>query len=156
MKEMEMNKTSASTISPHDDRVLQEVLVNALNEEICFNGKENDPNVRQLFSSETPLVGNGAFLPGLVNCKQTDDGTKKQTNNKVHTRKGNVYSERTECLDLFIRPDGLPVTFLLASGTAELRRQVKIGFDVNKDIWGCVVIILKELYCCVGQLYGER
>ena len=128
MKEMEMNKRSASTISPNDDRVLHEVLENALNEEICFHRKENDPKVRQLISSETPLVGNGACLPGLVNCKQKDEGAKKETNKKVCTRKGNIDSGRKECLDLFIRPDGLPVTFLLASSNAELRRQVKNRF----------------------------
>ena len=36
-----------------------------------------------------------------------------------------------ESLDLFIRPDGLPVTFVVAPSTAQLRRQVKIKRQVS-------------------------
>ena len=117
-----------------------------------------DLKVKQVFSSETPFVRLGGF-PWLVNCKQTEGGTNKKTNKNhknLQIRKGNIGSDirpdglperlpesfpeslpeklpenLPESLDLFIRPDGLPVTFVVAPSTAQLRRQVKIERQVS-------------------------
>ena len=117
-----------------------------------------DQKVKRVFSSETPFVRLGGF-PWLVNCKQTEGGTNKKTNKNhknLQIRKGNIGSDirpdglperlpesfpeslpeilpesLPESLDLFIRPDGLPVTFVVAPSTAQLRRQVKIERQVS-------------------------
>ena len=154
-EEMEKNKTSPSTISPQDE-LLHKVLDGALNDEIGFQRKESkskerkernrDLKVKRVLSSEIPFVRLGGF-PWLVNCKQTEGGTNKKTNKNhknLQIRKGNIGSdirpdglpERLpesfpESLDLFIRPDGLPVTFVVAPSTAQLRRQVKIKRQVS-------------------------
>ena len=155
---MEKNKTFPSTISPQDE-LLHKVLDSALNDEIGLQRKESnskeskerngDLKVKQVFSSETPFVRLGGF-PWLVNCKQTEGGTNKKTNKNhknLQIRKGNIGSDirpdglperlpesfpesLPESLDLFIRPDGLPVTFVVAPSTAQLRRQVKIKRQV--------------------------
>ena len=119
--------------------------------------RNGDLKVKQVFSSETPFVRLGGF-PWLVNCKQTEGGTNKKTNKNhknLQIRKGNIGSDirpdglperlpesfpeslpeilpesLPESLDLFIRPDGLPVTFVVAPSTAHVRRQVKIKRQV--------------------------
>ena len=54
---------------------------------------------------------------------------KKQTYKKMQSRKGNMEQRKQgpklADLDLFIRPDGLPITFVIASSTADQRKQVK-------------------------------
>ena len=162
-EEMEKNKT----IFPQDDLLLHKVLDSALNDEIGLQRKESnskeskesnrDLKVKQVFSSETPSVRLGGF-PWLVNCKQTEGGTNKNTNKNhknLQIRKGNIGSDirpdglperlpesfpeslpeilpesLPESLDLFIRPDGLPVTFVVAPSTAHVRSQVKIKRQV--------------------------
>ena len=108
---------------PQDD-LLHEVLNQTLNEEISFHRKERDRDlkVNQLISSETPFVRLGG-LPGLLNF-----GTNEQTNKNLQSRKVNIDDRKERLkladLDLFIRPDGLPITFVVASSRAEQRRQV--------------------------------
>ena len=122
-EEMEKKTPSTSTLSPRD-YLLYDVLDSALNEEISFHRKEThrDPKVKQHISNETPFARLGG-LPGLLNS-----GTNEQTNKNLQSRKVKIFDrkERPKLvdLDLFIRPDGLPITFVVASSRAEQRRQV--------------------------------
>ena len=125
MEEMEKKKPSVSILSPQD-YLLHNVLDSALDEEVSFHRKETntDLKIKQHLSSETPFVRLGG-LPGLLNF-----GTNEQTNKNLQNKKVNISNRkgrpRLADLDLFIRPDGLPITFVVASGRAEQRRQVKI------------------------------
>ena len=112
---------------PQDD-LLHEVLYKTLNDEIGCHRKESDrdPKTKQLISSDTPFVRLGS-LSGLL----TNRGTNKKTNRKLQNGKGNIGDRKeSQDLDLFIRPDGLPITFVVASSRAEQRRQVKIKRQV--------------------------
>ena len=116
---------------PQDD-LLHEVLYKTLNDEIGCHRKESgrDLKAKQLISSESPFVRHGG-LSGLLNCEQTNHKTNKQTNKKLQSGRGNIGDRKeSQDLDLFIRPDGLPITFVVASSRAEQRRQVKIKRQV--------------------------
>ena len=146
MEEMEKKKTSASTLFP-PDYLLHKVFDNALDDDISYHRKETDrdPRVKQHLSSETPFVRLDG-IPGLLNF-----GTNEQTNKNLQNRKVNISGKKERPkladLDLFIRPDGLPITFVVASSGAEQRRQVKIkkaNSDETKTVLHCVAL------CCMN------
>ena len=111
------------THSPQDD-LLHKVLGSAITNQIYFHRKESDPKVKHILSSETSFMRLGG-LPGLLNRGKNKQRNKNLQSIKVnmdHRKKGPKLAD----LDLFIRPDGLPITFVVASSMAEQRRQVKI------------------------------
>ena len=104
---MTTKKTSQSPLSFQDD-LLHEVLKSALNDEIILNEQESNREPRELLN-----------------------GNQTKTNKNLQSRKVNIDNRnemsKLAALDLFIRPDGLPVTFVVTSSRAQLRSKVNIS-----------------------------